>query len=505
MNQNVKIHDTGLSVIRTINDRMMSYNVEMTEVTGGSFWKEYTPEQVAGTEVFKLEGDDFVAASLSMMQIYPPINLYDEKLRKLAKDLGPAWVRISGSWATQTYYDFDGSTNGEIPEGYRAILTKEQWLGVLDFVKEIDAKLLISVANCQGLHNADESWNPSQAEIIFKFSKEYGVPISAAEFVNEPNMLEMCGCPKGYTPENYKRDQDLFFAWVRENYPECICVGPCSTEAAMDNEAEGKEKKPGTGGIAEIIPSVPTSMLLDGTTQPLDVYSYHYYNGLSDRLATMLPHMHWDPNQTLSESFLSVAGECAASNALARDKYCPGGELWVTESGDAGGGGDTWASTYMDVFRTLNELGEFSTISNGVIFHNTLASSDYGFLRHGSFDPRPNYFAVLLWNKIMGTTVYDSKEKIREGAHVYAHSRCDGKEGMAYLVINNSKTDKTIISLPKAVDVYVLSADTLRSTTMKLNGRELVLGEKNELPDLSPIVVEDELILEPATIAFIVV
>lgn len=54
--------------------------------------------------------------------------------------------------------------------------------------------------------------------------------------------------------------------------------------------------------------------------------------------------------------------------------------MWVTESGDAGGGGDTWASTYLDVFRTLNELAGFAAITDGVIFHNTLASSDYGFL-----------------------------------------------------------------------------------------------------------------------------
>ena len=51
-------------------------------------------------------------------------------------------------------------------------------------------------------------------------------------------------------------------------------------------------------------------------------------------------------------------------------------------------GGDTWASTYLDVFRTLNELGGFATVTNGVIFHNTLASSDYGFLAREVFDPR---------------------------------------------------------------------------------------------------------------------
>ena len=78
-----------------------------------------------------------------------------------------------------------------------------------------------------------------------------------------------------------------------------------------------------------------------------------------------------------------------------RDKYCPGGEIWVTESGDAGGGGDSWASTYLDVLRTLNELGGFAALTNGIIFHNPLAASDYAFLERQVFNPRPNYFAVL--------------------------------------------------------------------------------------------------------------
>ncbi len=51
----------------------------------------------------------------------------------------------------------------------------------------------------------------------------------------------------------------------------------------------------------------------------------------------------------------------------------PGDEMWVIESGDAGGGGDIWVFTYLDVLRTLNELGGFAAITNDVIFHNTLA------------------------------------------------------------------------------------------------------------------------------------
>ena len=191
MAQFVKLKSGSLPTLRTVDERLVSYNVEMTEVTGGTFWKAYTPGQIAGTEAFNGPTGSLTnhTAMTSLMQYYPPIDLTSPKLRKLAKDIGPAWVRVSGTWSTKTYYDFDGSTGGKAPAGYQSVLTKEQWLGVLDFCRDIGAKLMISVANCEGLHSAHEPWNPSQAEQIFALSKEYGVPIQAAEFMNEPNML----------------------------------------------------------------------------------------------------------------------------------------------------------------------------------------------------------------------------------------------------------------------------------------------------------------------------
>ncbi len=157
---------TDVKKLRTLNERYVSYNVEMAEVTGGTFWKTYPKDVIAGTEEFKLNAQTQSLNDMfgDLMQYYRPIDLYNEKLRKLAKNLGRVWVRVSGTWATKTYYDFDGTTNGKVPDGYLNILTKEQWLGVLDFVKAVDGKLLISVANCPGVHKADEPWHSGEAE-----------------------------------------------------------------------------------------------------------------------------------------------------------------------------------------------------------------------------------------------------------------------------------------------------------------------------------------------------
>ena len=103
MSHNLKLVNNGLNKIREINPRLVSYNVEMTEVTGGTFWKAYTEGQIAGTEEFpKLDGFTNHTAMAGLMQYYPPIDTTNEKLLALAKEFGPVWVRVSGTWATKT-------------------------------------------------------------------------------------------------------------------------------------------------------------------------------------------------------------------------------------------------------------------------------------------------------------------------------------------------------------------------------------------------------------------
>ena len=141
-----------------------------------------------------------------------------------------------------------------------------------------------------------------------------------------------------------------------------------------------------------------------------------------------------------------------------------------------------------------------------MIFHNTLASSDYGYLKHGSFEPRPNYFAVLLWNRLMGKTCYNVGQKNVEGAHIYCHSRKDGKEGKAYLVINNSRTETTTVELPGEAEVYALTGNgKIRSRTMLLNGKELVLGENDALPELAGVKTSGQVEIAPGGCTFFVI
>ena len=76
MAQFVKLNPAELKALHEQNPDLVSYNVEFAEVTGGTFWKEYTPEQIQGKGKFPMIG---IKNKDSMMQVYPPINLYDPK------------------------------------------------------------------------------------------------------------------------------------------------------------------------------------------------------------------------------------------------------------------------------------------------------------------------------------------------------------------------------------------------------------------------------------------
>ncbi len=488
---NVKLNTENLVKIRKVDRMLTSYNIEMTEVTGGTFWKAYTPEQIAGAE-------EFVSSSpAGMMQLNSPVNLYNERFRKLAKGIGSVWVRVSGSWATKTYYDFSDGDSVVRPDGYENVLTKKQWIGVLDYVKDIEGKLLISLANCDGNHKLGEPWNPEQAKLLIDFSKEYGVPVSAIEFVNEPNYIDITGFPKGYTVEDYGKDFDVFAKWLRANYPEILIVGPSSATTE-------KGIHPMLDDAGKYVKMAPTIDMLNACTEKPDIFSYHYYNGTSERGAA--GGGHWPVEKASSEEYLNVV-ECSIKYYIdMSSKVTSNGQLWVTESGDGACGGNTWASTFLDIIRSANELGMFTKMTEGIIFHNTFASSDYGWIDPITHLPRPNYWLNYIWNQLIGDNTYDTGWNNCEGAHVFAYDRKDNKDGYVYMIINNSKTEETVVNFEKESKVYMLSADEIRSKDIKLNGKVLELGMDDELPEIEAIICENGKVIMPSvSVAFVVV
>ncbi len=122
--------------------------------------------------------------------------------------------------------------------------------------------------------------------------------------------------------------------------------------------------------------------------------------------------------------------------------------FWNTEPADAACGGNPWANTFLDTFHYLDQLGRLAKQEVKVVAHNTLVASDYGLLNEKTFEPKPTYWAALLWRRLMGSTVLESGVPIRDGLHLYAHCLRGSSGNVAVLAINNSRTQPTSIAVP---------------------------------------------------------
>lgn len=222
--------------------------------------------------------------------------------------------------------------------------------------------------------------------------------------------------------------------------------------------------------------------LLRATGPVFDVFSYHLYAAVSERCASMGGNVQTTPAAALSEEWLSRPEKIDAFYAGLRDRFEPGKPLWITETADAACGGNPWATTFLDTFRYLIEHGSLAQRGVKVIMHNTLASSDYGLLDPNTIEPRPNYWATLLWHDLMGTTVLDPQ--ISPAPNIYAYAQClQGRPGgVTLLVINADRQREFTITLPEAAERYTLSSRQLQDTAIQLNGNTLRLNSSGNLP-----------------------
>jgi hypothetical protein len=451
--------------IGEVDARFQSYNIEMVTVTGGQFWKPYgaRPDRELYAE-------------------RPPIDLANPRLRKLAAALGPAYMRVSGSWANATYFADSDESSDPPPAGYNGVLTRRQWRGVIDFAAAVDARIVTSFAVSPGSRDAGGTWSPEQAERLLAYTRSLGARVAVAEFMNEPDLAPQNAAPSGYDAAAYGRDFRTFRDFMKTASPETLLAGPGSIGEAANSSSR----------------LAPGSLL--AASGGVDVISYHHYGTLSPRCGGRDR-----PAQALTEGKLSRADQALGFYKALRDQYAPGKPIWLTETADAACGGNPWDATFLDSFRYLDQLGRLAKSGVEIVMHNTLSGSDYGLLDEQTFAPRPNYWAALLWHRLMGATILDGGALAQSGLHVHAH--CDlGKSGGVTVLVINSSGKRHAFTLPLAAIRYTLHAPKLQSGTVQLNDASLSLRENDALPEIAGAPAAAGVIaFAPRTITFLAI
>ena len=192
------ISPSTLPQLTTIDERFQSYNVEMAEVIGGNFWKPYAARkpETATKPITAFE----IGKDPAMFEKRPPIDLANARLRQLAAALGPAYVRVSGTWANSVFFqDTEAVEAGPTPAGYQSVLTRSQWAGVIAFTRAVNAKLVTSFAISSGVRDADGIWTPVQAKPLVAYTKSIGGTIAAAANSSTSRPLPPARAPHGYS------------------------------------------------------------------------------------------------------------------------------------------------------------------------------------------------------------------------------------------------------------------------------------------------------------------
>ncbi|MEJ5976881.1 hypothetical protein WG901_09570 [Novosphingobium sp. PS1R-30] len=466
---------SSLPATGTVDPRFLSYNIEMAEVTGGNFWKPYSAPPAGGPKAYR-----------------GPIDLDSAKLRHLAAALAPAYVRYSGTWANATWFTDAEAAPAKAPAGFDTVLTRQQWRSAVSFAKASDAKIVTSFASSLGTRDAAGVWQTDTAARWLAYTRQIGGTIAAAEFVNEPSVIQLTQPPKGYTPEDYRRDYARFVGWIRKASPQTLIVAPGTAELA--EPARSIMRKSQTVWENE-------QLLALDSPKP-DVFSFHFYSAISLRCGGAM--MGSALAKAASPALLDSVDAAIALVTHDRDRLAPGKPIWNTESAEGACGGNPWAATFADSFRFVDTLGRSARQGVRVFMHNTLAASDYALLDEKDFSPRPNYWAAVLWKRTMGTTVLAPPVTPSPEFRVYAHCLPGKKGGVGLAAVNVGDTPQQIAVGPRA-QAWVLTAPAIDSKALLVNGQAPSLSANGSLAGLDAVPAAGSLTVPGKGIVFVAV
>ncbi|HUO74534.1 MAG TPA: hypothetical protein VMU39_27435 [Solirubrobacteraceae bacterium] len=461
-------------VVAHTSPRYVSFAVDLDQITGGMFWSQ-APHATGNAPV-------------------APYDFTRPRLRALARALAPAYLRISGTAANKTFYDLGSPPLTTPPGVYQRILTKTEWDHVGTFADALGLQIVLGINAGPGPRDTSFNWTPDNARALLSYTAARRFPLAAVEFGNEPNLFALSGMPAGYTAADYVRDLRTFDELRRSVVPNVPLLGPGS----YYNNA-GSETPYGVplGPLAsQIMPAAPGVY---------DLLAFHEYPATSTRCHIGTP----VPTDPLDPAYLD--GVIRAFNRVAALGTAddPGREIWYTEAGSASCGGQQgYSNRFEATFWYLNALGALAQRGLQVLIRQTLSGSDYGLIDDATLTPNPDYWAALLWHRLMGTAIL--RPAVRSApARLRIYAACARAGGGTTLLALNLDPHAghtfTIGDGARSLDVYRVTAPALLGRQALLNGHSLRTASSGAPPALTPLRITGSAVsLPPASYAFIV-
>ena len=135
-------------------------------------------------------------------------------------------------------------------------------------------------------------------------------------------------------------------------------------------------------------------------------------------------------------------------------------------------------------------LGSLARRDVKVSVRQTLSGSNYGMIDDVTLDPRPDYWASVLWRRLMGQRVLDvGRTAVDDQVRVYAHCSRERVGAVTVLAINLDSENNVRIDIDgisnAEKELYLLTSNGLDSADLRLNGT-LLRDDNGVLPPLDP-------------------
>ncbi len=466
------------TVLRSVDERYLSFAIDTSVVVGGKWWNP------------KAEGREPRSGG-----VHAPVFDFDRpRLDALTRALAPAYLRIGGSEADKLFYGVEpGAEGDEPPPGYESVLTRDQWDGVCRFAKRNELDLVMTLNAGPGPRDRAGRWQSENAEALLEYTRAQGCRVAHWEFGNELNLFWFVqGLSKQVDPSQYVEDLRRLRSLVAEYHPDALVSGQSAAFWPVLGEPLG------------FFFGFQTQFARRGGAYT-DTFGWHYYpqqgrrGPFASRRAT--------PGRLLHPDNLDEVVHWARHNMALRDSYSPGRPLWLGETGHAQFGGEPGISDrYLASLWWLDQLGLLAVHGHDVVVRQTLCGSNYQLVTATDLEPLPDYWASLLWKKLMGTEVLAARAEGSDKVRVYAHRTPDGKS-VASLIINLNPRRRVQVEgteFGPSARVYRITSEDLFGTKVRLNGRPLKLLDARTLPELSGAPVPPKLIINPLSYAFVV-
>jgi heparanase 1 len=343
---------------------------------------------------------------------------------------------------------------------------------------------------------ANGPWLTENARALIGYAAKARAPVAVWELGNEVNAYPLMF---GFSlaAADYARDLATARALVVELMPSAKLAAPASAYWPLIGEL---------GGL------LPAFAQVGGKS--VDILSWHYYPQESARCPVAVRSA--TVTRLLETDNLDEIDRWADDVERARKRCAPSTEAWLDETSNAQCGGAPGISdAFVSSLWWLDELGKMARRGTPVVVRQSLTGADYGLLAEPTLEPRPDYFATLLWRRLMGTrvlaaTVAKTAPAVRAYAHCAAAAAPGAKPGAVTVLAINLDA-----SLPRTLaldgvgggqrQAFVVSADSLQARVAKLNGQPLVAADDGSIPSLAPVAGSGgSLVLPPVSYAFVV-